>query len=133
MSASFVRTTFRTWATEVATATTLPFYDTINQSQNPTDAIWWTCEFTSELHEGTFCQRGYFETGFITVIVVSEPGIGDLQAIQAMEQIVPALDAKIDPTQRLVLESYDPLDEQTAGSADQSYRVRCNINYRHSL
>jgi hypothetical protein len=133
VSASYIRAKFRTWATEVAAATGLPFYDTINRQQNPADAVWWTCGFTSEFHEGTFCDRGYIETGFVTVIVVAEPGLGDLPAVQAMEQIVPALDAKIDPTQRLVLESYEPIDEQTAGSADQNYRVRCNINYRHSL
>ena len=133
MSASYVRTQTRTWCNEVATALGIPFYDTLNQEQSPTDNVWWTVGFTSEFHSGTFCKPDYIENGFLTVTVVARPGRGDIEAVQAMEQIVPALDAKIDPTQRLVLENYEPIDEASNGSADKDYRLRVIFNYQHSL
>ena len=133
MSASYVRTKTREWCTEVSTALAIPFYDTINQEQAPTDNVWFTVEFFSEFHSGTFCNPGYIENGFVSIIVVAKPGRGDLEAIQAMEQIIPALDAKVDPTQRLVYTSYEPLDEFSGGTADKDYRVRVVINYNHSL
>ena len=133
MSASYVRTKTRDWCGEVAAATTIPFYDTINMEHIPTADVWFTVGFTSEFHEGTFCNTGYIENGFITVTVIARPGRGDLEAIQAMEQIIPALDAKIDPTQRLVLKNYEPIDEASNGSADKDYRIRVLMNYQHSL
>ena len=133
MSASYVRTTARRWAAEVATSVGVPFYDTINLAPTPTDNVWWTVSFTSESHEGTFCKPGYIENGFISVVVMARPGRGDAEAITAMESIIPALDAKIDPTQRLVLKNYEPLDEDSAGSADSMYRVQVVVNYAHSL
>ena len=133
MSASYVRTKTREWCNEVATALSIPFYDTINMEHIPTVNVWFTVGFTSEFHSGTFCNIGYIENGFMTVTVVARPGRGDIEAIQAMESIIPALDAKIDPTQRLVLTSYEPLDEASNGSADKDYRVRVLMNYTHSL
>ena len=133
MSASYVRTTMRKWCDEVATALSIPFYDTVNLEQMPSDNVWFTVSFVSEYHEGTFCNKEYLENGFITVTAVARPGRGDLEAIQALEQVVPALDAKIDPTGRLVLDSYEPIDEASNGSADKDYRVRVIMNYTHSL
>ena len=133
MSASYVRTTMRTWCNEVATAVSVPFYDTVNLAPVTPDNVWWTVEFVSEYHEGTFCNPGYVENGFISVFVIARPGRGDAEAIAAIEAIIPALDAKIDPTQRFVLKNYEPIDEDSAGSADSNYRLRVVFNYAHSL
>lgn len=136
MSASFLRQQVRTWAAEVAqpgpTGTGYAFYDTINLSQNPTDAVWWSVEFASEFFEGTFCQRGYIERGFVLLEVFTQAGIGDMPGIQAMESILPALLAKVDPTQRVVLESHEPIQEASAGDASRFYRVSAVVNYRFS-
>ena len=123
----------KTWCNEVATSSGVTFYDTINNHVTPADTVWFTVSFTSEFHEGTFCNRGYIESGFITITVAADPGRGDIPAVQAMEKIIPALDAKLDNTQRLVLTSYEPIDEASAGSADKDYRIRVIMNYRYSV
>ena len=133
MSASYVRSKTRTWAVEVSTASAVPFHETINTSTNPTEDTWFTVSFTSEFNDGTFCDRGFMEQGFITITVVAAPGTGDTTAITAMEKIIPALMAKVDPSGRLAYESYEPLQENSLGSADRDYRLTVIINYRHSL
>ena len=133
MSASYVRSKTRQWAAEVATASTVPFHDTINIDITPTDILWFTITFVSEFNEGTFCDRGFIEEGFITITVVSAAGEGDTTAIAAMEQIIPKLMEKVDPSGRLAYEAYEPIQESTLGSADRDYRVSAIINYRHTL
>lgn len=133
MSASAVRTQIRTWAAEIATSEAVPYYDTVNIMESPTEAVWWTIEFRTDFMEGTFCKAGYIEEGYIRIDVVAAPGTGDAAAIAAMEKIVPAFDAKLDPTQRVVLTTYEPIQENSGGSADKSYRVSVVFNYRHSL
>ena len=133
MSALYVRNTFRTWIAEVSVDTGIAVYDTINYEQSPTEDVYLTYAFTAEDMEGTFCEPGYIETGFIEVIAVAAPGQGDEEAVLALETIVPELFAKIDRTQRLALTSYEAIEEATAGSADKDYRLRVIFNYRHSL
>ena len=133
MSSSYVRETFRTWAQETSALVGVQFYDTINVEQSPQDLTWWTAEFIAEFMDGTFCRPDYRETGFIRVIVNAQPGTGDLAAVQAMEGVVPLLMQKIDNTQRLVLERYEPIQEAFAGNADATYRVTVAIDYSHSL
>ena len=133
MSASYVRSKTRQWAGEVSTASAVTFYETINTSISPTENVWFTVSFTSEFNEGTFCDRGFIEQGFITITVAAAPGTGDSAAVTAMEQIVPALMAKVDASGRLAYESYEPLQENSQGSADRDYRMTVIINYRHTL
>ena len=134
MSASYVRKTARQWANEVsALFVQYPYYDTINLEQDPPEDIWWSLEFISDFMEGTFCRPGYIERGIIVVTVMAAPGTGDADAITAMEDIVPQMMAKIDPTQRLVIERYEPLEEASGGSAGKHYRVSVALEYQHSL
>lgn len=127
MSSRYVRTLFRTWCQSVATATGVPFYDTINQHQSPSDDTWWTVEFVADGHEGNFCDREYIERGFVDIIVRARPGIGDDTAFAAIEQIVPLLAANSDI--HLVIESYDPPNDDTGGSAEEAYGVVVQANY----
>ena len=133
MSASYVRSKTRQWVAEASTATTVPFYETINVATNPSVDTWFTVSFTSEFNEGTFCDRGFIEQGFITVTVVAAPGTGDADAVVAMEQLIPDLMAKVDASGRLAYESYEPIQESSAGSADRDYRMSVIINYMHTL
>ena len=105
----------------------------MNLEQDPQDDCWFTIDFFALSMDGVFCQKGYIERGFVYVDVFAAPGRGDLEAIQAMEIIIPEMFAKVDPTQRLVLESYDPLEEASGGSANRQYQVTVGIAYQHSL
>lgn len=131
MSSSYVRSKVRQWCGEIAAATSVPFYDTVNVSVNPAQPVWFTVVFTAEMHEGTFCRSDFIEMGFITLVIFARPGIGDTAAIAAVEVIVPAIMAKTDS--KLSLINFEPLDEETFGSADKDYRVSVAVNYRLSL
>lgn len=133
MSASYIRELVRQWAQQAAVAQAVPFYDTINKSEDPSDSIWFTVEFNSLSHEGHFCEKNYFEQGYIDVVFISEPGTGDLPAVQAAEKVVPMIMGFSDPNDRLSLESYEPIAEYSQGSADSSYRVGVQVNYRYAI
>lgn len=131
MSSSYVRSKVRQWCGEIATATSVPFYDTVNVSVNPAHPVWFTAVFVADMHEGTFCRTDFIEMGSVTLVVIARPGIGDTAAIAAVEVIVPAIMAKTDS--KLSLINFEPLDEETFGSADKDYRVSVAVNYRLSL
>lgn len=132
MSAGYVRDTMRTWAAEIAAALSIPFYDTINRNVNPSEAVWFSLEFYADAREGMFCEA-YMETGSATLIVVAQPGIGDSQAILAIEQLIPAFWEKKDAGGLLTLENWQPVFEDSGGSADHGYRVGALFDYRLSI
>lgn len=132
MSAFYVRQLFRQWCGEVAAFEGIPFYDTINREQNPSDPVWWSCLFIALENENTYCDDEYREVGQIVLIVSAQPGIGDADAVQAIEIIIPALLGKDDPANRLVLDSWEPPFEDTTGSADREYRIGVVVNYSYS-
>ena len=82
---------FASGAAEVAAFEGIPFYDTINREQNPSDPVWWSCLFIALENENTYCDDEYREVGQIVLIVSAQPGIGDADAVQAIEIIIPAL------------------------------------------
>ena len=131
MSASYVRNLVRTWCNAAATATGVPFHDTINISVNPVDPVWFTVVFTSESHEGTFCRPNFVENGFVNVVFIARPGTGDSACLAAVEAVIPVLFANTDA--KLALTDYEPIDEDSFGSADKDYRMSVVINYRLSL
>lgn len=131
MSSSSVRSKVRQWCGEVAAATSVPFYDTVNVNVMPSSDVWFTVAFVAEMHEGTYCAPNFIEMGFINVVIVARPGIGDSAAIAAVEAVIPALMAKSDS--KLTLINFEPLDEDSLGSADKDYRVSVAVNYRLSL
>lgn len=132
MSSSYVRAKVRLWAAQVETATGVPFYDTINTHVSPTDDVWWTVEFFAETHEGNFCDRQYIENGYVDIVVAAQPGLGDAAALAAIEAVVPELNKKQDANNQLSLNDYTPPGEDTAGSADESYRLSVSMNYTFS-
>jgi hypothetical protein len=85
----------------------------------------------SESHEGTFCKPDYIEHGFISVVFFAQPGTGDTACITAVEAVIPVLFANLDP--KLALINYEPVDEDSFGSADRDYRMSVSMNYRLSL
>ena len=134
MSASYVRSTIRSWAQMISGALNVQFYDTVNLEQDPQDATWWTVRFIAENMTGTtFCGPGYLETGAIEVMVCAQPGIGDDPAVSDLEAIIREFYKMVDPTQRLVLAEFDPVLEDSLGSATRYYRVGAFITYKLSL
>lgn len=134
MSALYVRNTVRAWAQMMSGPLGVQFYDTVNRDQNPADVTWWTVQFFAEAYDGeTFCGPGFIESGSFQVVVLSKPGVGDEDAVDALERIVREYFNQIDSTQRLALTTFEPAAEESAGSADRNYRVSAFINYRLSL
>lgn len=131
MSSSYVRNMVRQWCGEVSTATGVPFYDTVNVSVSPKHDVWFTAAFVSESHEGNFCEPQFIENGFVSLVFIARPGIGDIACLAAVESVVPALFAKTDP--KLTLINYEPVDEDSLGTADKDYRLSVAMNYRLSL
>jgi hypothetical protein len=134
MSALYVRNTIRAWAQLISGPLGVQFYDTVNREQKPEDVTWWTVEFYADNYDGeTFCGPGFIEGGAVRVVVLSRPGVGDEDAIDALERIVREFFNLNDPTQRLALTTFEPAQEDSGGSADRNYRVGAFINYRLSL
>lgn len=134
MSASHVRQTTETFAQAVAAREGVAFYATINREVRPADALWWTVEYEAEWLEGeTFCGPGYHETGRVYAIVLAQPGLGDLDAVDALERIVRGMLQETDPADRLVWQGLEPVFEASGGTADRTYRVSAPIKYRLNL
>lgn len=133
MTALYGRLRMREWSEEAALSTGISFHDTVNVRVSAQEDVWFTLRFTALAMEGTFCRPGYVEEGYIDLIVVSKPGIGDIPALEAMEQLLPAVFDQVDPTQRFALTSYEPIIEESEGSADSTYRISLQFNYRLSL
>ena len=132
MSALYVRNTFNTWANEVATTVGIPFYPTINEEQNPIDAVWFSLEFAAEFYSnGTFCKSEETEDGFVRVVVFASPGTTDIPAVTALEAIGKEFATKTDT--QVTIEGFEPLSEMTAGSADQNYRVGVVMDYTYEV
>lgn len=131
MSHSYVRSKIRQWCAEIATATGVPFHETVNTRVKPPEPVWFTVDFTAEFYDGTFCRPDFIEVGFVRVTCVSPPGAGDGQAVTAIEQIAQAFWAKHDA--KLAVSDFEPADEASLGTADANYRLSVILNYRLSM
>ena len=131
MSSRVVRQAFRGWLADPAIAAICPFYETINQVENPTDDIWFTVEFNLEFSEVlTFCRGSMREDGTVSLIFETLPGVGDDQILTAAEAVAAIIQTKVDPTGRVVIRKVSPPDEFSAGGADEAeYRVIIDVDY----
>ena len=129
MSSLYVRQKIREWSALPAVG--VPFYDTINFEENPTDDIWFTVEFEPEYSEKTTYCGDMSEEGLITFVFQTRPGVGDEALITAAESAVAEILAQDDPSGVLTLEMAYAPDEYTGGSADTGYRVSISVDYYH--
>jgi len=128
MSARYVRNTIRGWA---ASTFTVPFYDTINMAERPTDPIWATVEFdTSADTKLTFCDD-LESSGLADFVFSGAPGMGDDAVLAAAEASIAELLKMTDPTGALVLLYAHQPAEFSNGLADYTYRVFVAVEYRH--
>jgi len=129
MSSLYVRQKVREWAE--LSGVGVPYYDTINVEENPSDNIWFTAEFEPEYTEKqTFCGE-LSEEGLITFVFESSAGTGDEALLTAAENAVATILEQNDPSQDLVLEMAYAPDEYTGGTADTGYRVSISVEYYH--
>lgn len=132
MSSSYVRGLARTWASAAATATSIPFYETVNTDQNPSDPVWWTIEFSAEFSEKlSFCDT-WREEGIADIVVSGRPGVGDLAVIDASEKIRDNMLSNNDPARKFYLAGPNPPVEYSGGSGELSwYQVSISIEYSY--
>ena len=128
MSSSYVRETVRAWLSD--SSMSVPFYNTVNTDQNPTEDIWVTADFDSIFRErSTFCAGSWVEEGDVTLVYTGLPGVGDGPLLAAAEADVILLMAMRDPSERLSLTSVSAANEYSGGSANQGYQVEFTVDY----
>ena len=129
MSSLYVRQKVREWAELPSVG--IPYYDTINVEENPSDDVWFTAEFEPEYTEKQNFCGGLSEEGLINFVFETNAGIGDEALITAAESAVATILEQNDPSQDLVLEMAYAPDEYTGGTADTGYRVSISVEYYH--
>ena len=99
MSSRAVRQLVRGWMPALST----PYYDTINQEQNPTNDVWVTVEFNSfGMTKETFCET-WVEEGDITLTFFGKPGIGDDAILAQAEADAALFYGFIDPAGKVII------------------------------
>jgi hypothetical protein len=129
MKEAYKRELVRGWCLSIAPP---PFVETINNNATPPAGapVWWTIEWEPDQVEPIAYCGVVQETGLLAVIVAGDPNVGDQAVAGAMDAIVPALLAKVDPLAALTLERAQATVEHTSGGADRYYRLRTPIDYR---
>lgn len=130
MASLYVRQLVRTWMQDPAM--TVPFYNTTNEEQSPSDDIWATLEFNFADRETlTFCDGITEEQGELEVVYLGQPGVGDVALLTAAEADIKTLMAQRDPTNKLILTQSNPPEEFTQGDAQMEYGVAFSIEYSY--
>lgn len=129
MSSFYVRQMVETWLKDPAMV--IPYYDTINEEQDPQDDMYCTGRFNSSFRETTtFCQGNTLEEGEVEVTYFGQAGIGDNALIQALEADMVTLMAQRDPDTKLTLTQRSAPFEFSGGSAGQKYGLSIYIDYQ---
>ena len=130
MSALYVRQTVREWLARPEI--NVPFYDTVNLDQNPSEEIWATATFDASFRERlTFCEDSWIEEGDINVVYTGLPGVGDAVVLAAAQVDMLTLMSIRDPNNKIRLTAVDPPREASAGSVNQGYQVSYLIEYEY--
>ena len=130
MSALYVRQTVREWLARPEF--TVPFYDTVNKEQNPSDEVWATASFDASFRERlTFCENSWIEEGDINVVYTGLPGVGDAVVLAAAEADMVTLMSIRDPNDKVRLTAVDPPREASAGSVNQGYQISYLVEYEY--
>ena len=123
MSDKYVRDLCAEWAALVG----VPFYNTINEEQDPTDPEWFTLEYqVINKQRDTFCS--YLESGLVSLIFFGQAGVGYEDLLQIGQEATDIFVANVDPTGRLTLELSQPPSDYT-GLNSPSYIVEFAVNY----
>lgn len=130
MASLYVRQLVRTWMQDAAM--TVPFYNTTNEEQSPSDDIWCTLEFNYADRETlTFCAGSVEEQGELEVVYLGQPGVGDVAMLTAAEADIKTLMAQRDPNNKLILTQSSAPEEFTQGDAQMEYGLAFSIDYSY--
>ena len=130
MSSKYVRDKFRSWLNDGLVDS--PYYDTINQDQNPTDDIWVTAEFEVSFREKrTFCEGSWEEEGEVSLMFNGIAGVGDGALLAASEKDIKTLLAFRDETAQLVIDRVGGVNEFSRGTANMGYQLEYVIEYTY--
>ena len=125
MSSRAVRTLARTWAN----ALPVPYVDTINFDESPTDPIWFTIEFASYGSDKmSFCQD-WREVGSLQLDFFGLAGVGDDALLAAAEPAVRQFFQNVDPAGKLSLVSFSAPDDFTPTGGSPKFGVSFVIDY----
>jgi len=128
VSSLYVRQMIEGWLKDPAM--TVPYYPTINEEQQPSDATWMTAEFDALYMETlSFCQDEKREEGIVTLVYFAPPGTGDDAVLTTIEADMLTLMAKRDSANRLIIMDRSPPIEYSGGDADEQYSVAIEIDY----
>ena len=130
MSSLYVRKQIETWLKDSAMA--VPFYNTINEDQSPTDNIWCTADFDISSRELlTLCQDYIEESGEVEVVYFGQPGTGYEDLLTAAESDMQTLMSFRDASNKLILINRSAPMEFTRGDADQEYGIIFDVEYQY--
>ena len=130
MSSKYVRDKFRSWLNDGLVDS--PYYDTINQDQNPTDDIWVTAEFEVSFREKrTFCEGSWEEEGEVSLMFNGIAGVGDGALLAASEKDIKTLLSFRDETAQLVIDRVGGVNEFSRGTANMGYQLEYVIEYTY--
>ena len=128
MSALYVRGMVKGWLGDASLD--VPFYDTINLEQNPSDTNWVTAEFESTLRDKiSFCE--WREEGEVLLIYTGAAGVGDGDLLKAVEKDIKTFMAFRDLTRQLTITGVQAISEYSGGSANAGYQVEVTIEYTY--
>lgn len=105
-----------------------PFYDTINETQQPNDNLWCSVDFIALSNEHN-CYDGTrrIERGIATISIYGRPGVGDLLTTAAAELMRDYFDGF--SSSGVVVMNVIPSNEITSGSAQNYYGVEIQLEY----
>ena len=130
MSSKYVRDKFRSWFNNELFDS--PYYDTINQDQNPADDIWVTAEFEVSFREKrTFCEGSWEEEGEVSLMFNGIAGVGDGALLAASEKDIKTLLAFRDDTGQLKIDRVGGVNEFSRGTANMGYQLEYVIEYTY--
>jgi hypothetical protein len=99
MSSLYVRELCAQWASGLA----VPYYNTINEEQRPTDALWFTLDFQSlGTVQETYCNTR--ESGEVVLLFFGQAGTSYETTMEQALPVVTEFFANIDSAGRLTLE-----------------------------
>lgn len=130
MSSLYVRNLFRSWLGDPSMA--VPFYDTVNQEQNPGEETWVTADFQSTFRERvTFCESSWKEEGEVVLVYTGTPGVGDGDLLVIAEKDIKTLLAFRDATRQLIVVGVQGVSEFSGGSANVGYQIEYVLEYEY--
>lgn len=130
MSSLKVRTAFRdkvrTWLQ--AKHPDVPYHETVNTQQDPSDSAWVTLEFMPNYSEDISigCNENA-EYGQVDVFIFTKSGKGDQQALTMADTLINSMKGFSD--NGVVVEAIEPPTEAFNGDARRWYSVYVSIDY----